>query len=208
MRNKIRSLVVYDSFKYGFLFFINMVRVSDIKTNHLIIFGESMERLFRQSFNSIRTFNLSQLMDDLNVIKVGKSWDIPFGKLEFGINVTSPSDVGASLLSILDSLKNEYIHMFGAHHLIEIFEDDGMNLLVQAFDYITDSTLSVYFPLALHSILDKYPFFEEHFDVKIEIRRRTEMQVSINVNSAILSDLPDEMNFTFKLSNDLKFIGV
>ncbi len=194
----VRNLIMYSSFKYSFSIFTDMLKEAKNKAN-LIVFGESLQRKLKKSYeNYIRAHpEDKKYFDSVKIFKVGKNNEIPFGKLYSNVILTSPSEIGVSLLNFLEGIDNEHIFVFGATTLMELFEDDGYDMIVQMFDYVRDSSFHIFVPIEIENY-EKSIFLKKYFDHIIKLRN-SEGKVLLEIKNNVFSSFPDYVSFELSL---------
>ncbi|ADC65536.1 hypothetical protein Ferp_1385 [Ferroglobus placidus DSM 10642] len=194
----VRNLFMYSSFKYSFSIFTDMLKEVKSRVN-LIVFGESLQRKLKKSYeNYVKAHPEDRkLFDDVKIFKVGKNNEIPFGELYSSVIMTSPSEIGVSLLNFLEGMDNEHVFVFGATTLMELFEDDGYDMIVQMFDYVRNSSFHVFVPVEIENY-DKSVFLKKYFDHIIKLRN-SGGKVLLEVKNNVFSTFPDYVSFELSL---------
>ncbi len=194
----IRNLIFYSSFKYSFSLFTDIL--GRVKNNSsVIIFGEATCRKLKKSYENYTKIrpNDEKLFESVKVFKVGKNQNVPFGVLDSSIVMTSPSEVGVSILNFADKLKNEHVFVFGASTLFEIFGDDGFEMLIQMFDYLNDCSLHLFVPLEVKNY-QKCTFLRSYFDYIVKLEEFNG-KVLAEFKNNVFSEFPDILQFELSI---------
>ncbi len=194
----VRNLIMYSSFKYSFSIFADMLKEAKTKSN-LIIFGEGLQRKLKKSYENYVKIHPEDkgLFDEVKILKVGKNSEIPFGELYSSVILTSPSEIGVSLLNFIERISEEHIFVFGATTLMELFEDDGYDMVIQMFDYVKNSSFHFFVPIEIENY-EKCAFLKNYFDHIVKLRS-SGGKVVLEIKNNIFSNFPDYVSFELSM---------
>ena len=171
-----RTRVLYDSpvVKDLFVFQYVIPSYSD-RDIYIVIYSDALYYKFcrRAEYLMFMDSNMAKLLDSLNIIKVGRSDEIAFGRLHSFIEHSTPREEFMAIIDVLSRLKKDDVLIrYGSFSYIMsmLDEKEALRLLIESYGILPkDVTLFGFKHLKTQTRIDYY--ISDLYDVLITIKR-------------------------------------
>ncbi len=186
----LRTRIVYDS-QYPTVTFIfyHFIPKFGFKDKYVLIFSETVSRSLDKIYRSVsRNRDIAEVLDNVKVIKIGKSYEVPFGELHEFISYDDIEEGFVRMEQIFRKMKgNDLLLFFGMHLIPVIYGKEILRGLMELYDAIPKDI----------TLLSTCP--EHIYDKNLEIIVRMFYDVIIRIKKE------DEL---FRFGRDAYLIGV
>ncbi len=174
--NGMRTRVLYDSPVVKDLFILQHVIPSySDRDIYIVIYSDALYYKFckRAEYLMFTDPNMAKLLDSLNIIKVGNSGEVSFGRLYAFIEHSTPREEYSSIIEVLSRLKKDdvlVLYSSVAYIMSMLDEKEALRLLIESYGIIPKGiTLFGFKHLKTQTRIDYY--INDLYDVLITIRR-------------------------------------
>jgi len=172
----LRSRILYDSSVVKDLFiFQHIIPSYSDRDVYLVLYSEALYHKFcrRAEYLMFTEPDMAKLLDNINVIKIGHTDEINFGKLYAFIEHSTPREEIASLMETLKSLDRKSVLILYssiAYIMNMLDEKEALRLLLESYGILPRGvTLFGFKHLKTQTRIDYY--INDLYDVLITIRR-------------------------------------
>ncbi len=174
----LRTRVVYDS-QYPTITFIfyHFLPKFRFKNKYILIFSETVSRSLSKIYGSIsRDKGIAEILRDVRVIKIGKSYEVPFGKLHEFISYEDIEEGFVKIEQIFQKMdEDDLLLFFGIHLIPVIYGKEILRGLMELYDAIPkDATLLSTCPEHLYD-RNLETIVRMFYDVIIRIKKEDEL---------------------------------
>ncbi len=174
----LRTRVVYDS-QYPTITFVfyHFLPKFGFKNKYVLIFSETVSRSLSKVYKSIsRNKNIAEILRDVKVIKIGKSYEVPFGELHEFISYEDIEEGFVRIEQIFRKInEDDLILFFGMHLIPVIYGREILRGLMELYDAIPkDVTLLSTCPEHIYD-RNLETIVRMFYDVIIRIKKEDEL---------------------------------